>query len=663
MSFAVQVRDRSDTGVLAGRVQLEAVRWEGEMPGGPSHADVEARGAPGDLWALLDWLRYHVTVVNEHGTAVWFGTVQSVEVVTGAARVGLTLADMVNRVLVDYTYEDENGETQSGSTAWAQDDSSVNRYGRFEERAPLNDADETEAEAKRDAWLSGDARVSLPTPVLELGGGGEAFAVLTCIGFWQTLPQTFWARENGRVVHEAGWDEEHLIGWQRSAADKIGFHLNAIHDLDAGLGDLPDGTKVVVTGSASNNTTFTVRRAEEVLDTDPTSWSATTISFGADDDIMKSDGGLEQFSLNQMLKISGAAQAQNNGYAFVATEGSGRIEVRGRAANIVNEGAGANVTIAAGRRVDVAEGVTVERPAVGVTTTLTAKGVKVAQSFVAPDAWDAAEILLYARRIGSPADALRVALYSDSAGAPNASLATATLALADVGEEMVLHRFDLSPWVRLTTGSTYWIVVDRTAGGDGAWAVGLETAATYADGQLKIWHGAAWETRWTDADMPFEVWGKRDTVSQIADIVAPANCGQHFVSTLRARRLSGVYKRIWRDGRSRADQEVADLLDAGTSDNRALQAWVTKERLVVVGEEPQPTSDQMALLYDVTTGALRYGSGQVVEPGYLPLGQWVYLDGIEHTALRRVMVARAAYDAREGRLSIEAKGRSAPWEL
>lgn len=667
MSFAIHVSNRADVAVNTSKYMAFPRWFSFQLPGGPDEMELEIVADVEDLWPLLDWLRYNIRVLNDKGTEVWWGLIQTVEVVTPSVVVGLTLDEMVNRLKVDYTFDNSNGEQESGATDWAQDSWSVDRFGKFEERVPFNTSSVADAEGKRDTWLASEPRVSLPTPTMEFGRLEKVYARLYCIGKWKTLRQMFWAREDGRLLHDVTPSGEHMLGFVRTAANKIGFNLHGIHDLDAYLRKIPSDTKVVVTGSASNNTTYTAERVEDIDDTVDSAvkiLTSTTVWFRAQDDLYRSDGGLESFHMAQMIKIAGASNGANNGYAWIAKEGSNWVEVTGHGGDFSNEDEGATVTLTSGRQLYTTEAVVFEAPSAS-SVSVTTSGTKIAQKFVAPGTWDLAEVLVYAKCTGAPADNLRLAIYSDSSGVPGTSLASGTLSISSIGTDMSWHEWDLSPWPRITQGTSYWIVLDRTGSAAvDAWSVGIELEATYSAGDLKIWNGSSWVDRWTDASIPFQIFGKRETSGQIADIVAPANCGQHFVDTLYVRTTgSGVYTRLYRDGLGRADREIEELLNQGTDTHQRMTCWVTSEGRVILDAEDGlwPGTDQV--IYNVFNGQLRTGTGREWEEGVLPVGHWVYLEGVGHPSLDRVFVGRATYNADEGSILIEAARRSLPWSV
>lgn len=656
--FSVELFTNEWVVVDTQRLQLKPLSYSAAAVGGPVEARIELTGDSLTCFAALDWLRYYVVIRNGNGTPVWNGIVTGVDYQSEATRIGVTLDDMRNRILVDYTYDDASGTPQSAATDWAQDATSISRYGTKEERVSLADAPQAQAEQKRGTWL---AQVKLPIASVE-PGEGQVSATLNCTGLWQTLDWQYYADASGRVVFDEADDAEHLLGWGLTS-NLIGFRNQAIHDISARLANLAYGGKVVVTGSAANNTTLTVGQpgSDDAVTLGPTN----TISFDALDDIMDSAGGLGSFRADDMIRVEGSS-ANNNGYYWVKTTGTTHIEASGGANNIASAAAGPSITLTMGHKATVDEAVTAERP--GNTTTITALGTKIAQSFSVPGSvnWAAYEVMVRVKKIGTPADNLRISLYSDSGSTPNAQLATATITGSTLSEDMNWVTANLGTPPTLTAGATYWIVVERTGSNahDGCYAVGFNTDPGYGSGVMRIWNGSAWGTRWEDGDMPFQVWGQLETSTQILRILQAE--GQFFAASSVAD-ASNTYKRQYRDGTRKALAEVEELMETGTSATKRYIATVNADRQVTARQEPLPADDDP--VYSAKTGTWRVAQGGPWEEGVLPAGRWVMvgdlppLVGLTVFGLSPFFCERADYDVESGRMTPEPRGRTLPWDV
>jgi hypothetical protein len=647
--WAAVLANRGWDPVEPGRLTLTPKWFSGKAWGGPARCEVEVGGDELALWDMLGWLRFGVTVTNPAGRAVWAGIVLEVQVSLGAVTVGLALDRVTNRVAAAYTYTDANNRQVRGTTSWAQDDASVSTYGVRELMLSLADSNQTQAEAARTTELTRRGR-----PVMQLGMEEMVGGRLVCCGLWETLGWMHYANGSGREMHDAAPDVEHMLGWGVGASARFAFREERIDDIDARLGLLVTDHQIRVSG-ASNAGNNGVKRVSSPASGGQSVYAATTISFDPADDIRDSANGLGFLRTDVAVLVAGASNAGNNGSFWTKSAGAGAVEVT-PGASIVSESAGANVTLTQGHGASFVESFVTERT--GASVTLTSVGTRLAQKFILGSAmgWTVREALISVRKVGAPADNLTVKICADSAGNPGTVLATATVAAAAVGTEAAWVSFDFGAGVALSTGTSYWVVVDRTGAvdWDDFYLVGLESGATYASGGLKIFDNGAWGTRSPDCDMPFQLWGKTATTAQLAEMLA---AGQFF-ALVDVRANSGVEERPFRDGTLTILDEAERLLGVGTSTGGALVATVTAQRAVVVDGDPGQSDLDLLLGRD---GRLRHPLTGLVDEGYLPVGQWVRLadlpvaDGLL-AGVGRFFVEAAEYDVSGGRLRLTPQG-------
>ena len=128
-----------------------------------------------------------------------------------------------------------------------------------------------------------------------------------------------------------------------------------------------------------------------------------------------------------------------------------------------------------------------------------------AQSFVpsATAQLDSIEIALAKR--GAVSTSIQMSVYSSSGGSPNVSIAaanetlsTASVQDADTGLGYSLHTFTFTAGPSLTSGTTYWIVLNTTSepntgAGDSVYVMGTAGSNDYYTlGLAKTYDGAAW---------------------------------------------------------------------------------------------------------------------------------------------------------------------------
>src|SRR4029079_2017629 len=108
-------------------------------------------------------------------------------------------------------------------------------------------------------------------------------------------------------------------------------------------------------------------------------------------------------------------------------------------------------------------------------------------------------------------------------------------------------------------------------------------------------------------------------------------------------------------------------MKAGISTGERLLSSVTPDRAVHVYKEPAYSGDIAPLLHN--DGSLQDVSGQPLEPGRLPVGQWVTRVGIPSNVdaflnMHHRFVERAEWDCEGDKLSaLEYKGATNPWEV
>ena len=673
-AFFVEIYTRAWERVDASSVTLRYLTGEAQATGGHTLATIAATGERGWLWAATGWLGYHVIVRDEQGTPVWWGQITRTQLNTGACRITLDLADVRNRLKVDYSYTDGDGVLQEGSTDWAENARAVGRYGALEERVPLSDADPTQAAAKRDAWLG---KTQLPQPTVEWDDAAAGL-LLECTGYWPLTDNIYYANEGGRLVYDAASTREHLLGWKLADHDQIAFNRKVglkIHDLQARLGALVEGTRIDVTGTASNNASYTVTGAANP-DLAYHTYTTGNVFFSSADEVYDNLDGFSVFDAGEMIFITGTDDdddhAENDGLYILQTVEPHNIEVW--PSTILDSATGQTVTFAQGHSVTVEEPPVNEFPG-AATFTLRSRGVRVAQSFQIPGsvAWAAHEVQVRVRKVGAHPDPLQVRLYADDGGQPAPTpLATGTLAASEIRTvaEWVTVAF-AAPYT-LQPGVTYWLAVSGTdAGALTCYALGLcdDADAQYDGGAVKIqrYTDAGWETRWGDAvSMPFQIWGKTETTAQVLAILlaaCPALVGG------RVAQASGVWTRQYRDGTQRALYELQQLVETGGNGGLRLSVDITAQRYAVVGVETAEgaVDESAAPRFDVATGQLNRPDGGPYAPGALPYAQTVLLANAEDThdyysRIQRVAVERVTYEVDGNRYRLESRQRRRPWE-
>lgn len=629
--FSVSLSLLDGSPVSAGGIQLEAEWYNWEEWGGP--AECTLRVATEDRWGLLQLLGLRVVVRNSYGTPVWWGLIVDAPLPGGALQRGVSLREMANRWRCLYTPPGAN--SVATTTAWAEDADSVARFGAKEAMTSAADIDATAATARRDAQL---AAYKLPQKARL-----DAPSQIGAMGLWKTLGWKFYSNAAGVEAHErAGSSESQPLGLGLTATT-IGFENdnNAIHDIEARLSEFKGGYRVRVSGSASNNGTHMIARATS---RDKVTYTATTIRFEASDDIWSNVAGAFEFvDANDLIRVTGAGS--NSGAYFVSkVENGEHISLDG--STVTNAAAGPSVTIERGHWAGTESTLTQELP--GASITLTVVGQEIVQPLAAPAVagWTAAKIAIKIRKVGSPADAVRIRLANYSGGAPTTTLETVDIAAASISESAVWVTAALTGLTAMASGLC--VRISRTGALDAAnyYIVDLDGDGGYAGGSVRLYDGSGWVDPVEAASLLFRIEGATATTTQMGEIVAAV--GQSFVTGVDVVDASGVTTLQYRDGDRTGLEEIERLLEFGMSTGERLLATVTVDGILQIKKAPAATAAADAWLIDERE-RLRTPQGNLVEEGLLPVGRWVKAAGAPMVEswvaeMAQDYVVRAAYD-------------------
>ena len=227
---------------------------------------------------------------------------------------------------------------------------------------------------------------------------------------------------------------------------------------------------------------------------------------------------------------------------------------------------------------------------------------------------------------GTPSDNLVVSLKADNSGVPGTTLASASIAAANIGTSAAWYDFVLSVPVTLNPATTYWIHVARSgAVNAGAYyMVDCNVNGGYPRGQIKLWNTDS--STWTDElaawDLVFRVLGITDNTTQIAPLVTA--CGQ-FIAGVVLNAACGSSSNPYRVGDTTGLYELIKLLAGGSTNARRLLVDVTPERYLWINEEaakPANPGDSYAITKkrELMTNVMT-----VVPPEQCLVGIWCHL--------------------------------------
>jgi hypothetical protein len=620
-------------GAISPDLRLTVRRYRSTARWGYTLAQIDVDGPEHAVWSVLEMLRRPVLLVNDLGVEVWAGFVYEAEVQSGALRVGASLENMANRVSVAYTLRTPTGYERRTS-APLDDTASQYRYGIKEALITIGEATAERAAAKAADVLASSAN---PPKLPSFGGAsskadGRLTGTLHCVGWSNILKWRKYQRSGARVANEGQAGKTQAIGWQLTSSDVVFSRKTGLVDFFARFKHLDVGVVLAVSGSTSNNRTFTVTQTQSG---ERVTYTANTIFFDPSDDIYDNAQGFGFIEVWKTIRISGSAQ--NNGiYEVDGKQNDGYFTVTG--SSIVSEAAGPTITIEQGADLMVSPAPTYEYSA--STKTVVLYGHRMAQSFVATDTLPMREISIMAAVIGTPSDTLRVALHANNAGQPGAQLAQSTLAAAALpNEEPAWTTFTFSPLVNLTSGTTYWIVVERTGSLSATDYYSIKTTPS-ASGTCLAWNGSAWIANPTGEFVPHIVQCVQETTAQIAAIVTASG----GLASVRIEDASGIFDSPDRDGDLSCFDEIDKLLSVGRSDGRKLQAAIDSNRNMRVYAAPVEPQESDAKIYTLSGRIVTATGSQPDAEGVLPAGEWIAIERVpRHLAISPLYVDEAEY--------------------
>ncbi|RJX20825.1 MAG: hypothetical protein C4570_03450 [Ammonifex sp.] len=276
----------------------------------------------------------------------------------------------------------------------------------------------------------------------------------------------------------------------------------------------------------------------------------------------------------------------------------------------------------------------------------------------------------YARRLGvkarvegSPADALRIGLYSDSGGVPGTLLGQVEIAASEVSTGLAWIYADLASDVLLALSTTYHFQVERTGALDASNYYMLQTdeGLGYAYGTLQKYDGT-WDA--VSADLNFEVGGVEETSAQIERVLTDA---AQFLDDIHVDVSSGIFTNQYRDGLTTALAEVEKHLERGTDNNLRMLMEINARLQVRIFEEPAYVENEH--YYLLNDGTLNNQIDAPDEAEHCRVGIWAMLKEapvLENELLSaptRVFVEWAEYDGNSGKTRYTPLGADKPSDM
>jgi hypothetical protein len=242
-----------------------------------------------------------------------------------------------------------------------------------------------------------------------------------------------------------------------------------------------------------------------------------------------------------------------------------------------------------------------------------------------------------------------VALHANSAGQPGTMLAASTYGASDLpADDPAWVTFAFSTLVALTSGQTYWIVVERTGALSPTDYYAVKTSPDTA-GTCLAWTGGEWIANPTGETLPHIVQSVQETTEQIRAMATASGA----ITATMIEAASSIFDSPDRDGDMSAYDEIDKLLAAGQSSGRRLLAAIDAGRNLRVFAAPLKPSESETPVYTLRGQIVTATGGQPVAEGVLPVGEWLAIERVpRHLDISPIFVEEAEYNVSSGTYQI-----------
>lgn len=243
MNFSVSLKDRQDFSTLPTGYDIKwfVQKYSFSVFGGPLWATAIAYGDENALWDLIASLRCGVEIYNDKAEMVWWGFVNSVDIIYNNITLSVSIDEMYNNLQVAYSLNlpglEWNG--QRANTNIVQDNNSVAVYGTKQLLVSGGSLTPTQADKLRDLVLTNR---KLPVPAVQMRGGqwGDKRAILNMRGWWKTLDWKYYTSSTTATA-----DTGTIITNLATAGNQFFTHVKPSFTTGVSASQLADGDATV----------------------------------------------------------------------------------------------------------------------------------------------------------------------------------------------------------------------------------------------------------------------------------------------------------------------------------------------------------------------------------------------------------------------------------
>jgi hypothetical protein len=435
--------------VLPAGLEVEVVRRENHIFGGPKACELEVSGESADMLEMLGWLRDRIEIFDDQGVPVWWGIVSRVEVPVNQVVMVSDLENMANAIKVVYTLTNASGESTgvTQETDWVVNQESIEQYGRKELLLSIGDSNAVAADTR--------ARIELRERAFPQVFGmnrSQKKGRIEGIGEWETLG---WQYANvptrvalafqtiGQGAFELSAPEIKVAQSFRAATDFRLSDISLYLEKSGGPGDINLEILDFVEEDMPGDVLASLTIPAELIGTSP-NWvrgflsQSYPMTAGKRYFIAASSRWCDQSNFYR-IRLD-----RNNGYpegTFRVNVSSGwQTDARDMAFQLMRntQFLGHSALTSLTRRIDA------------LTNAL-------GQQFQLTTTKKIAEASVYLRRVGDPGQ-LTLTLHEDNANLPGNRISSATIAAVDVGETMGWRAALFEQALSKPAGS-YWLTM------------------------------------------------------------------------------------------------------------------------------------------------------------------------------------------------------------
>lgn len=538
-------------------------------------ATINVTGTLQDVFSVLNWLNYDAFIFDESGIQ-WYGFVNTATIRTGSITYNVSLDSMYNSVAAVFTDESR----VSVKTDYTEDDYSVTIYDRKQLLLSIDNASLESVQDNIERILN---ETKYPKASFNTSGltSDVTEATIECLGPLLKAQWIYYGRDFGLIenVNSTGSLKSGLQANGRMAFQATDNSF--ISDIDGELISFDKDDKVYVLGTVSNDGLYIVEsgtneeRETLIIPAGQVVFNGSTLTDGT--------GNLDIFRRRDYIEIvSGEA---NDGLYIVDS-----VAADGKSLTIIGTFP-SNFTstlthyITKGTTIRMANDTITDENASNAFIVL--MGNQIAQSFTPDHSFDVKFLSVDCKKINDPSFGIRLSLYTDSGNTPGTEITGIDIPFSSISHRSGEIVGELASLQSITSGTQYWFVITSLGVSHNSYyEFSVDEDTTFAGDLLLGDNNSSWTVPTIDSNLVFKVIGGEETTTQI-EILLDSVPGIRNVGIYNP---SNLITAPYRDGMFLAYEELIELMNLGTSNQRRLLAKTLIDGDIILIEEPSDTN-------------------------------------------------------------------------